>query len=155
MKHWIPAATYHKILEHLPIACVDIAIVHRGAVLLVKRADAPAKGQWWVPGGRVHKGETMKETAARKALEEVGLACHVGPIIHTAETIFPDGPGGVAVHSINTCFFLYPAAATIRAKLDRHHGGAKWVRTIPAGLHPYVVRCLEGAGLERSGSGQP
>jgi colanic acid biosynthesis protein WcaH len=102
-----------------------------------------------VPGGRVRKGETMKETALRKAVEEVGLDCHVGPIIHTAETIFPDGPGGVAVHSINTCFFLYPAAATIRAKLDGHHGGAKWVRSIPAGLHPYVTRCLEGAGLER------
>jgi colanic acid biosynthesis protein WcaH len=150
MKHWIPAATYHEFLEHMPIACVDIAIVHRGAVLLVQREDAPAKGQWWVPGGRVHKGETMRETAARKALEEVGLACHVGPIIHTAETIFPDGPGGVAVHSINTCFFLYPAAATIRAKLEGHHGGSKWVRTIPRGLHPYVVRCLEGAGLERA-----
>jgi colanic acid biosynthesis protein WcaH len=150
MKHWIPAATYREFLESMPIACVDIAIVHRGAVLLVKRKDAPAKGQWWVPGGRVRKGETMRETAARKAREEVGLTCHVGPIIHTAETIFPDGPDGVAVHSINTCFFLYPASAAIRARLDAHHGGAKWVRTIPAGLHPYVVRCLVGAGLERA-----
>ena len=72
MKHWIPASTYRAFLERMPIACVDIAIVHRGAVLLVKREDAPAKGQWWVPGGRVHKGETMRETAGRKALEEVG-----------------------------------------------------------------------------------
>ncbi len=152
MKHWIPADTYRHFLESMPIACVDVAIVQRGAVLLVKRKDAPARGQWWVPGGRVWKGETMRETAARKALEEVGLVCHVGPIIHTAETIFPDGPGGVAVHSINACFFLYPAAARVRSspKLDAHHGGAKWVRTIPAGLDPYVVRCLEGAGLARS-----
>lgn len=151
MKHWIPTETYRQFLASMPIACVDIAIVHRGAVLLVKRKDAPARGQWWVPGGRVWKGETMRETAARKAAEEVGIPCHVGPIIHTAETIFPDGPGGVAVHSINACFFLYPAAARVRisAHLDAHHGAAKWVRTIPDGLDPYVVRCLEGAGLAR------
>jgi len=93
----------------------------------------------------------MRGTAARKAREEVGLICHVGPIIHTAETIFPDGPAGVAVHSINACFFLYPAAARVRIspKLDAHHGAVKWVRKIPAGLDPYVVRCLQGAGLER------
>lgn len=150
MKHWIPAETYRAVLECMPIACVDVAIVHRGAVLLVKRKDAPARGQWWVPGGRVWKGETMRETAARKALAEVGIKCHVGPIIHTAETIFPDGPGGVAVHSINACFFLYPVATASRlhSKLDAHHDGAKWVRTIPTGLNPYVIRCLQGAGLE-------
>lgn len=150
MSRFIPAPLYRQILECLPIACVDIAIVHRGAVLLVKRKDAPARGAWWVPGGRVWKGETMRETALRKAREEVGLECHVGPIIHTAETIFPDGPGGIAVHSINTCFFLYPEARDARPRLDAHHAGTKWVRTIPPGLHPYVVRCLEGAGLERA-----
>ena len=50
----------------------------------------------------------MRETARRKAREEVGIDCHIGPIIHTAETIFPDGPGGIPVHSINSCFLVYP-----------------------------------------------
>jgi len=140
---------YREFITRLPIACVDVAIVDRGAVLLVKRKDDPARGEWWVPGGRVWKGEKLRDTAARKAREEVGLDCHVGPIIHTAETIFPDGPGGIPIHSINACFFLYPVKRGGRANLDRHHAGAEWVRTIPAGLHPYVVRCLEAAGLER------
>ena len=66
-----------------------------------------------------------------------------------AETIFPDGPGGIAVHSVNVCIHLHPVSARLRPStaLDAHHGGAKWVRTIPAGLDPYVVRCLQGAGL--------
>ena len=150
-KHWISDKTYRGFLASMPIACVDIAIVHRGAVLLVKRKDAPARGQWWLPGGRVWKGEMMRATAARKALEEVGIECHAGPIIHTAETIFPDGPGGIPVHSINVCFFLYPVSSKVRLspKLDAHHGGAQWVRTIAAGLDPYVVRCLQAAGLEQ------
>ncbi len=143
---FVPTPLYHQILVRMPIACVDIAIVAGGAVLLVKRKDAPAKGQWWVPGGRVIKGEMMKETAVR---EEVGVDCHVGPIIHTAETIFPDGPGNIPVHSINSCFFLYPVNADFAPQLDEHHEDFRWVQSIPDGLHPYVERCLLGAGLTK------
>ena len=145
----IPQDLYDQILSNMPIACVDIAIVADGAVLLVRRKDAPAKDQWWVPGGRVIKGETMRATAIRKARDEVGIECHAGPIIHTAETIFPDGPGGIAVHSINSCFFMYPVSHHHTVALDPHHEAHRWVDSIPEGLHPYVEQCLIGAGLER------
>jgi colanic acid biosynthesis protein WcaH len=131
----------------MPIPCVDIAIVANGSVLLVRRKDAPAQGQWWVPGGRVLKGEMMKEAAMRKAREEVGIECHVGPIIHTAETIFPDGPSNIPVHSINSCFFMYPVQPDFQIRLDEHQGEYRWVNAIPEGLHEYVERCLIGAGL--------
>jgi colanic acid biosynthesis protein WcaH len=146
---FIPDTLYHQILENVPIACVDIAVVARGAVLLVKRKDPPAKGQWWLPGGRVLKGEMMRETAQRKAREEAGLVCHVGPLIHTAETVFPDGPAGISVHSINCCFFLYPAGPEVDPRLDAHHAAYQWVDHIPDGLHPYVEHCLLSAGLAR------
>jgi colanic acid biosynthesis protein WcaH len=150
MSNFIPQELYNAILRSIPIACVDISIVASGCVLLVRRGDPPAQGQWWVPGGRVLKGEKMKETARRKAREEVGIDCHVGPIIHTAETIFPDGPGGIPVHSINSCFLLYPVEdlSRTRVRLDDHHAEWKWVNTITPDLHPYVIECLRGAGLE-------
>jgi colanic acid biosynthesis protein WcaH len=150
MNKFIPDELYYQILKNVPIACVDVAIVAQGSVLLVKRGDAPAKGQWWVPGGRVLKGEMMRDTAIRKAREEVGIECHVGPIIHTAETIFPDGPNEIPVHSINCCFFLYPGSPDFKPQLDEHHHDYKWVNHIPIGLHPYVERCLMGAGLTRA-----
>ncbi|HMP73307.1 MAG TPA: NUDIX domain-containing protein [Kiritimatiellia bacterium] len=150
MTSFIDHDLYKKILEAVPIACVDVAIVVDGSVLLALRKDDPAKGQWWLPGGRVHKGEKLKEAAARKAREEVGLECHVGPAIHTAETVFPDGPYGVAVHSINTCFFLYPKGPVDECKLDDHHEAVRWIREIPSGLHPYVEQCLIGAGLQKA-----
>ena len=139
---------YDQIISHVPITCVDIAIVHHGSVLLVRRNDAPAKGAWWVPGGRVHKGEMMRDCAVRKAKEEVGIDCHVGPIVHTAETIFPDGPNNIPIHSINSCFFMYPTEESVEIKLDDHQEEYQWVTHIPDGLHPYVERCLQGAGLE-------
>ncbi len=146
----IPGDLYGLILANVPIACVDVVIIEAGAVLLVRRQDPPAAGDWWVPGGRVLKGERMRDTARRKAREEVGLDCHVGPIIHTGETLFPDGPYGRPVHSINSCFLLWPVArlAADGVRLDGHHSEYRWVRTIPDGLHPYVVQCLRGAGLE-------
>ena len=146
----IPWELYRQILETMPIPCVDIAIVAHGTVLLVMREDAPARGQWWVPGGRVLKGEMMRDAAIRKAREEVGIDCHVGPIIHTAETIFPDGPDGIPVHSINSCFFMYPVKPDFQITLDAHQNQYQWVDHIPDGLHEYVVRCLVGAGLTQS-----
>lgn len=104
--NWIPFETYRQILLSVPIACVDIAIVSEGRILLVERMDAPAEGEYWLPGGRVHKGELLKDGASRKALVEVGIACNVGPIVHTAETIFDDGPDGIVVDNINTYFFI-------------------------------------------------
>lgn len=143
----IPDNLYYPIISVMPIACVDVAIIARGSVLLVKRNDPPAKGEWWLPGGRVYKGELMKDTAKRKALEEVGINCHVGPIVYTAETIFPDGPNGIPIHSINSCFMLYPVG-DFTVKLDSHHDSYEWISRIYGGLHPYVKQCLLGAGIE-------
>lgn len=142
---FIPSPLYQEILKSIPIACVDVAIMSNGSILLVKRNDAPATGQWWLPGGRVLKGEMMRDTARRKAYEEVGLDCHIGPIVHTAETIFEDGPNGIPVHSINSCFLAYSADNKVR--LDSHHSGYRWVSSISDELHPYVKDCLIGAGL--------
>lgn len=144
----IPSDLYNQILTYLPIACVDIAIVSKGSILLVKRNDMPVKGEWWLPGGRVNKYETMRQTAKRKAIEEVGLHCHIGPIIHTAETIFQDGPNGIPVHSINSCFMLYPVDSISEVKIDEHHSDFDWFDFIASGLHPYVKTCLSKAGLE-------
>jgi colanic acid biosynthesis protein WcaH len=149
----IPQELYEQILRNVPVACVDVALVYAGKVLLVQRKDPPARGQWWLPGGRVLKGEMMKATARRKAIEEIGIDCHVGPIIHTAETIFPDGPSGIPVHSINSCFLIYPTTGSatkteLEVRLDDHHESWLWVGEVSTRHHPYVIQCLLGAGLE-------
>ena len=66
----IPQNIYNTIITNMPIACVDVVIFHNNSVLMVKRKDEPAKGEWWIPGGRVVKGEMLKETAYRKAVED-------------------------------------------------------------------------------------
>jgi colanic acid biosynthesis protein WcaH len=152
---FIPDDLYRKIVEHVPVACVDVAISRRASILLVRRNDPPAVGSWWLPGGRVLKGEMMADAAVRKARDEVGLDCHVGRIVHTAETIFPDGPFGLSIHSINSCFLLVPKQPDARPVLDSHSADFRWVTDIPPGLHPYVAACLKGLGLRPAADGDP
>lgn len=143
---YIHPSLYNRIIENVPITCIDVVIVHNGQALLVIRKDSPAKGEWWLPGGRLYKFEMLKAAAKRKAKEEVGLDCNVGPIIHTAETVFTDGPNGVPIHSINVVYLLQSLTNTCR--LDSHHENYKWVTHVPNELHPYVEQSLINAGFE-------
>jgi len=51
----------------------SVALIHKGKVLLIKRAYAPYQHLWTLPGGRLEPGETIEECAAREIQEEVGL----------------------------------------------------------------------------------
>ncbi len=70
----IPLHKYQDILKVLPILCADIVVQNEnGEYLLVKRNNEPKKGEWWVIGGRLLKGETMEEAVVRKVKQETGL----------------------------------------------------------------------------------
>ena len=69
----IPSVLYKKIVELVPILCVDVILIHEGKYILVKRKKEPLKGQWWVVGGRALKGEMSHQTAVRKVKEETNL----------------------------------------------------------------------------------
>jgi mutator protein MutT len=73
-----------------PLVGVGVVIVSDGAILLVQRGRDPGKGLWAVPGGKVRRGETMREAARREAREETGLDVDVGDVIWVGEHIDDD-----------------------------------------------------------------
>lgn len=134
---WIEQKEYNRFLEIMPIVCVDVAILHDDLVLLVKRDREPAKGQWWLPGGRLYKNEMPEACALRKAQEETGLSCAGGSMIHYQSTVFG------TIHSVNFCFVLYPIS-TLEIKLDDTSSDYRWLyidhyRTL---TNDYILNCL-------------
>lgn len=57
--------------QHIP--AVSVALQRAGTLLLVQRANEPAKNQWAFPGGRVERGEKLESAARRELLEETGM----------------------------------------------------------------------------------
>jgi colanic acid biosynthesis protein WcaH len=130
---FIPAEEYSHIIQLLPIICVDIVIQNRaGEYLLVKRANEPLKNHWWVVGGRVLKGETLKEAAARKVKEETGLP--VGKIIPIGyyEEVFNTNPFGVSTqfHTVSVVFHMQSEENAI-VSLDCQSIGWKFTKELP------------------------
>jgi len=56
-----------------PFLAVSATIYREGRVLLVRRARAPGRDLFSLPGGVVEAGETLVEAVAREVLEETGL----------------------------------------------------------------------------------
>jgi bifunctional NMN adenylyltransferase/nudix hydrolase len=55
------------------LVCVDAVVFSAGQVLMVRRAQAPGKDLWALPGGFVDGRETLYEAVLRELLEETGL----------------------------------------------------------------------------------
>ena len=65
---------FEIVLENTPLVSVDIILENeKNQFLLGRRRNQPAKGFWFVPGGRIRKGELIIDALKRVALEEVGL----------------------------------------------------------------------------------
>lgn len=145
---FIPKDDYQRILNVLPVLCVDCLIVHNNKCLLLKRTNEPAKGQYWFPGGRIHKMETIKKAAIRKAREEVNLNCRFQEIVSVEQSMFEkNGELPTDVHTVNICCKLV-AESISEIALDEQHNCYIWVTTDNAeklDLHPCVMGPLKKA----------
>ncbi len=70
----IPQELYTEIKRSFPLSAVELLVCNKNnKVLLVKRTNEPAKGQWWIPGGRVRFAESRLNAVKRLLLEECGI----------------------------------------------------------------------------------
>jgi 8-oxo-dGTP diphosphatase len=70
-----------------PEVAVGAVCVRDDALLLVRRGRGPAAGEWSVPGGRVERGETLREAVVRETFEETGLEVVVDRFLGWVERI--------------------------------------------------------------------
>lgn len=109
-----------------PMLGVSVLCSHDGAALLIKRAKAPYKDHWSLPGGRVELGETLHAAASRELMEETGLTADLSGPVETFDSIQHDPDGKVLSHFVLTVFVGAVYSTTLRAGDDAAE--AEWVR---------------------------
>jgi colanic acid biosynthesis protein WcaH len=141
----IPVSLYQQIVDKMPIPCVDLVITQHNKILLVQRTQEPAKGLWWLPGGRIMKGETLEAAALRKAEQEVGLPVEIVKKIGVYEYFsdksqFPIVSG---THAVVACFLV---KAEGEINLDHTSSNYKWTNNI-GDLDPYCNKIIRDSGI--------
>lgn len=76
-----------------PQLAVSAAIFRDGKVLLVRRAQSPARGLYSLPGGRVEFGETLHIALHREVDEETALKIEIAGLAGWREVV-PGAAGG-------------------------------------------------------------
>ncbi len=74
-------------VESKPQVAVGAIVVHCDAILLVERAQRPARGRWTIPGGKVESGERLADAVEREVLEETGLFVETSRFVGWVERI--------------------------------------------------------------------
>ena len=136
---WIEDKHYQMILEWMPIPTVDAIITFEGKFLLLKRKNPPVQGEWWLPGGRVRRGEALEDAVRREVREETGLKCRSIRQVGVINQVFPE------CHTISVYYLVDVASAHVT--LNEEHSDYLWVSKLPKGSHRYVKTMIETAGL--------
>ncbi|MFP4152547.1 MAG: NUDIX hydrolase [Alkalispirochaeta sp.] len=81
-----------------PFIGVGVVVLKEDTVLLIRRGKPPREGEWSLPGGSQHVGETVRETAAREVFEETGITIGEPRFLEVIDAIIPDDEGRVRFH---------------------------------------------------------
>ncbi len=145
---WIPEDVFGECIDRLPQVCVEVVLTHDGGVLLARRTNPPAEGEWFWPGGRLRKGERLDAAARRIGREELGLVVTVeerlGVQAHFWDTAAP--AGAESRHTINVVHEVTPADG-LDVTLDDQHDDWRLLSEREPGLHEYVCEYLDAYDL--------
>jgi colanic acid biosynthesis protein WcaH len=76
---FLDKTTFTTVIDSTPLVSIDLVVENpQGQVLLGMRNNRPAKGYWFVPGGRILKGETLDTAFSRLCKEELGVTASRG-----------------------------------------------------------------------------
>jgi colanic acid biosynthesis protein WcaH len=134
---WIEEPLYSKIKKLIPLPCIDLVVIHKGKVLVMKRSNSPGEGLWFTPGGRIMRGETLLGAAERILDKETGLEAS------SFEQI------GAMIHNWNdsqavTIFYKVFVTSNI-VKMNSEHSNYKWISSLQKDFHPYIKYMIKEA----------
>jgi colanic acid biosynthesis protein WcaH len=117
------------IVDATPLVSIDLILRNeRDEVLLGRRANRPAQGMWFVPGGRIRKNERVNDALQRISRRELGVIIAEAKLLGVFDHIYPDNFLGAP--GVNTHYVVLGMAAELRGDLaftvDEQHEELKW-----------------------------
>lgn len=141
----LPEEQYAEFLAHMPEACVDVVLEHEGRILVARRENEPAKGEWFWPGSRLFKGEELEDAVHRVARDELGIEVTIeeqlGANAHFWDT--SEQSVDVSRHTVVTVYRVTPVEEDVEIRLDDQHEDVRWLDGPDPALHEYVNRYFE------------
>jgi len=137
------------VVRHVPVVSVDLVVETDDGVVLGKRENEPAKGEWFVPGGRVQKHEGLAEAVRRVARTELDTAVTIerelGVYEHFWDTA--DVPDADGKHYVPIGYHVRSTDNTAFRADDQHAAVDVFAPPFEFDLHPYVEAYLRDAGV--------
>lgn len=87
----------HHTIFFEPKVAVVVFVVEDDRVLLVQRANDPAKGTWALPAGFVEPDEDPRDAAKRETLEETGLIVEITQLVDVMHRPDPEGLADIVI----------------------------------------------------------
>lgn len=102
----LPSKIFKMAVEHLPLFAIDLCVINKEKeILLGRRLNAPAKGFWFVPGGRVFKNESLDAAFGRVSFDELGVVLKYenASLLGIYDHFYPDSAFSdtISTHYIN------------------------------------------------------
>jgi len=116
---------FKQVVEHAPLFAIDLVVVNdKNQILVGERFNAPAKGAWFVPGGRVYKNESLEEAFKRISKAELGCEVerHQAWLLGLYDHFYDDSFFGddVSTHYINATHVIRLTNQQLNLPTDQH-----------------------------------
>lgn len=122
---------FKNLVRNAPLFAIDLVILNKKEQILIgQRKNAPAKGYWFVPGGRVFKNESQQNAVKRISKSEVGFEFRLkelkllGIYDHFYDDSFYNS--NIATHYINATHVLRVEHELLNLP-NEQHSTYRWV----------------------------
>jgi colanic acid biosynthesis protein WcaH len=119
------------VIDNAPLVSIDFIIRNpSGAILMGRRINEPAKGTWFVPGGRIYKNEDLEDAFKRISNDELGVELSIiqarlfGAFTHKYQTNAL-GAAGVTTHYVVLAYDL--GILSLSLNLKAQHSQTQWI----------------------------
>jgi colanic acid biosynthesis protein WcaH len=129
----------------MPQPCVDLVVEVDGGILLARRTNEPASGEWFWPGSRLYRGEELTDAVYRIGREELGIEVEIleqlGTHGHFWDTASVEGLD--SRHAVPVVYRVRPTETDPDIRLDGQHSETRVLRRADPDLHEYVRLYLD------------